>query len=124
MEAKKTILFVVDNPGDRRLVSFVLGKHEFHVLLGEDGPSGRRMVQENKVDLIILDILLPGISGIELCKEFKKNQATQSIPVIFYSAMETPKYLMEYASYGARDYIQKSMSPEDLISAIKVILDQ
>ena len=49
------------------------------------------MAQEHKPDLILLDILLPGISGIELCKKFKKMPLTQDIPVIFYTSIETPK---------------------------------
>ena len=76
MVEKKTILFVDDNPVDRTLISRLLSKYEFDVLLAEDGPAGLRMAQENKLDLILLDILLPGISGIELCKKFKKNPAT------------------------------------------------
>ena len=80
------------------------------------------MAQEKKPDLIILDILLPGISGIELCKKFKKNAATQQIPIIFYTSIDTPKHLIDYASYGAQDYIQKTMPSEELLTSIRSIL--
>ena len=122
MAEKKTILFIDDNPVDRTLISRLLSKYDFNVLLAEDGPEGLRMAQEKKLDLILLDILLPGISGIELCKKFKKNPATQNIPVIFYTSIDTPKHLIDYASYGAKDYIQKTMPPEELIASIKAIL--
>ena len=122
MAEKKTILFIDDNPVDRSLISRLLTKHDFKVILAEDGNQGIRLAQENKLDLLLLDILLPGISGIELCKKFKKNQATQNIPVIFYTSIDTPKHLIDYASYGARDYIQKTMPPQELISAINAIL--
>ena len=122
MAVKKTILFIDDNPVDRTLISRLLGKYDFEVLLAEDGPSGLRMSQEHKLDLILLDILLPGISGIELCKKFKKNPVTENIPVIFYTSIDTPKHLIDYASYGARDYIQKTTPPEELIASISVIL--
>ena len=122
MTDKKTILFIDDNPLDRALISKVLAKHDFVVLLAEDGSQGVRMAQENKLDLLLLDILLPGISGIELCKKFKKNPDTRDIPVIFYTSIDTPKHLIDYASYGAEDYIQKSMPSQELIASINAIM--
>ena len=122
MADRKTILFIDDNPVDRTLISRLLSKYEFDVLLAEDGPIGLKKAQENKLDIILLDILLPGISGIELCKKFKKNPVTQNIPVIFYTSIDTPKHLIDYASYGARDYLQKTMPPEELVAAIKFVL--
>ena len=81
------------------------------------------MAQDEKPDLIVLDILLPHISGIELCKKLKKNEITKDIPVIFYTSIDTPKDLIDYASYGAQDYVQKTTPPEELVSAINSVLD-
>jgi len=122
MAKNKTILFIDDSPIDRTFIKRLLSKYDFDVLLAEDGVIGLRMAQENKIDLILLDILLPHISGIELCKELKKIPATQDIPVIFYSAVETPKNMIVYASYGAVDYIQKGMPPKELVDSIRTIL--
>jgi CheY-like chemotaxis protein len=122
MADQKTILFIDDNPVDRALISGLLKKHGFDVLLAEDGPGGLNMAQEEKPDLVLLDILLPGISGIELCKKLRRGPYTWKIPVIFYTSMDIPKHLIDYASYGARDYIQKTMPTEDLIAAIKSVL--
>jgi DNA-binding response OmpR family regulator len=119
---KKIILFIDDNPMDRAFIDKLLTKNNFKVLLAEDGEVGLCMAQEYKIDLILLDILLPHISGIELCKELKKIPATKNIPVIFYSSIETPKNMMVYVTYGALDYIQKSMPPRELIDSIKTIL--
>ena len=115
-------MFIDDNPVDRTLMSRLLTQYDFYVLLAEDGTKGLGMAQEEKPDLILLDILLPDISGIELCKKLKKNPATQDIPLIFYTSIDTPKNLIDYASYGVRDYIQKTMPPEELIASIKSIL--
>ena len=123
MEQKRVILFIDDNPVDRTLISRLLVKYDFYVLLAEDGPKGLSMAQEEKPDLILLDILLPGISGIELCKKLKKNPTTENIPVIFYTSIDTPKHLIDYTSYGAQDYIQKTTPPEELVAAIKAILN-
>jgi DNA-binding response OmpR family regulator len=122
MDAPKIILFIDDNPVDRMLINRLLKKSGFEVFLAEDGTVGQRMAQENKPDLIILDILLPGISGIELCKYFKNNEVTRHTPVIFYTSIDTPKHLIDYASYGAQDYIQKAMPPEELLNSVRSIL--
>jgi two-component system, cell cycle sensor histidine kinase and response regulator CckA len=122
MLEKKVILFIDDNPVDRILINKLLMKYDFLVLLADNGTQGLKVAQEKKPDLILLDILLPGISGIELCKKIKKNPDTQHIPVIFYTSIDTPKHLIDYASYGAQDYIQKTMPPQDLINAVKAVL--
>ena len=122
MAEKKTILFIDDNPVDRTLISRLLTKNDFNVILAEYGPQGLLMAQEQKLDLILLDILLPHISGIEMCKRFKRNPVTEKVPVIFYTSIDTPKHLIDYASYGALDYIQKTTPPEELIASIKTIL--
>ncbi|MBF0571735.1 MAG: response regulator [Candidatus Omnitrophica bacterium] len=122
MSDKKIILFIDDSLMDRTLVNQILVKNGFDVLLAEDGPQGMRMAQEQKPDLILLDVLLPGISGIEICKKLKRNPSTEEIPVIFYTSIDTPKDLIDYASYGASDYIQKTMPPEKLVASIKSIL--
>lgn len=123
MAQKKIILFIDDNPVDRAFISKLLTKCDFCVLLAEEGTTGLRMAQEEKPDLILLDILLPGISGVELCKKFKRNPVTLNIPVIFYTSIDTPKHLIDYTSYGAQDYIQKTMPPEELIASIKSVLE-
>ena len=103
MAGKQKILFIDDNPVDRTLIQRLLTKYNYHVILSEDGAKGLRLAQEEKPDLILLDILLPGISGIELCKKLKKNPLTQNIPVIFYTSIDTPKHLIDYTSYVAQD---------------------
>jgi DNA-binding response OmpR family regulator len=119
---KKVILFIDDNPVDRILLNKLLIKYDFLVLLAEDGTQGLKIAQEKLPDLILLDILLPGISGIELCKKLKKNPNTKDIPIIFYTSIDTPKHLIDYVSYGAQDYVQKTTPPQELIAAIKSLL--
>jgi len=122
MDEQKKILFIDDNPVDRTLIGRLLSKYGFDVSLAEDAQIGMRMAQEKRPELILLDILLPGISGIEVCKQLKKNEITANIPIVFYTSIDTPKHLIDYASYGARDYIQKTTPTEELISSIKSIL--
>ena len=122
MAEKRIILFIDDDPVDRLLIHELLAQHDFHVLLAEDGFAGLKMARTENPVLILLDILLPGISGIDICKKLKVDPATQNIPVIFYTSIDTPKDFIDYASWGAQDYIQKTMPPQELVAAIKAIL--
>jgi DNA-binding response OmpR family regulator len=122
MAKKSKILFIDDNAIDRALIGSLLTKHDFQVFLAVDGVIGLQMALDDKPDLILLDILLPHISGIELCKKFKEHPDTQNIPVVFYTSLDTPKDLINYSSYGAEDYIPKTLPPEELIAEIRSIL--
>jgi CheY-like chemotaxis protein len=123
MEELKKVLFIDDNPVDRTLIHRLLTKNQFNVLLADGAKEGIVLAEENAPDLILLDILLPGISGIEVCKKLKSKPATKDIPVIFYTSIDTPKHLIDYESYGAIDYIQKTMPSDILIRQIKSALD-
>ena len=119
----KTILFIDDNPVDRTLIDRLLTKHNFHVILAATAKDGIILAEEHTPNLILLDILLPGISGIEVCKKLKSKSLTSKIPIIFYTSIDTPKHLIDYESYGAVDYIQKTMPADILIRQIKNALN-
>ena len=122
MAKVKTILFIDDNPVDRTLIERLLSKHDFNVLLAANAKDGLILAEEQTPDLILLDILLPGISGIEVSKKLKSKSMTCNIPIIFYTSIDTPKHLIDYESYGAVDYIQKTDPPEVLIKHIEYAL--
>ncbi len=119
----KTILFIDDNPVDRILIERLLTKHNFNVLLAPTAKDGIILAEEHTPDLILLDILLPGISGIEVCKKLKSKSLTSKIPIIFYTCIDTPKHLIDYQSYGAIDYLQKTMSSDMIVRQIKNALN-
>lgn len=119
MSDSKTVLFIDDNPVDRTLMERLLTKCGITVILAANAKEGLALAEEHVPDLILLDILLPGISGIEVCKKIKSKPATAKIPIIFYTSIDTPKHLIDYESYGAVDYLQKTMSSETLIRQVK-----
>src|SRR4051794_15870383 len=91
----RLILFIDDSEMDRRMVERLLTKRDFRVILSKDGESGIAMAQKEKPDLILLDVVLPGISGIDVCKKLKKDEFTKNIPIIFLTGMDTPKNLID-----------------------------
>ena len=118
----RLILFVDDNEVDRRLIERILTKRNYRVILASDGETGLKMVQTEKPDLVLLDVVLPGISGIEVCKQLKKDPETKNIPVVFLTGMDTPKNLIDCYEYGAEDFLNKSISPRLLIHQIELTL--
>ena len=77
------------------------------------------VARAKKPDLILLDILLPHVSGIEVCKQMKADPLVKDIPIIFFTSIDTPKNLINYAGYGAVDYLHKSIPPVILVEQIR-----
>lgn len=117
-QRKFTILFVDDSPVDRAYIQGILVKYDFVIVLADHGEQAIAIARERMPDLILLDILLPKISGIEICKQIKADKAIAKIPVIFFTSIDTPKNLINYAGYGAVDYLHKSIPPEILVEQI------
>ena len=118
------ILLIDDNPVDRTYVDKILTKNGFKVILAENGETGIAAARQEIPDLILLDILLPHISGIEVCKKLKDDQTIKHIPVVFFSNIDAPKSFMNIESYGAVDFISKSVSPVDLVMHIKMAINR
>ena len=118
----RRILFIDHNEVDRRLVEKILTKRAYRVILSSNGEAGLEIAQREKPDLILLDVVLPGISGIEVCKRLKKDEETKNIPIIFLTGMDTPKNLIDCYEYGAEDFLNKSISPRLLIHQIEQTL--
>jgi DNA-binding response OmpR family regulator len=110
---------VDDSPVDRTYIEGILLKHDFEVMLADHGEQAIKIAQERMPDLILLDILLPHVSGIEVCKQMKADKAIGKIPIIFFTSIDTPKNLINYAGYGAVDYLHKSIPPEILVEQIR-----
>ena len=117
------ILFIDDNPVDRAYVEKILTKNGFVVILAEDGEKGIELTRKEIPDLILLDILLPHVSGIEICKKIKEDKSIKHIPIIFFSNIDAPKSFFNIQSYGAVDFISKSVAPADLVMKIKMAVN-
>ncbi len=119
LNPKYVVLFVDDSPVDRAYIEGVLVHNGFDLVLAQNHEEALEFAKTKKPDLILLDILLPKVSGIEVCKEIKADPAIKHIPVIFYTSIDTPKNLINYAGYGAVDYLHKSIPPVVLVEQIR-----
>jgi DNA-binding response OmpR family regulator len=111
---KGVILIVDDNPDNLELLFFFLSDSDFTVLLATDGKSAIEKVEESNPDLILLDVMMPGIDGFETCRRLKANESSKDIPVIFMTALSETVDKVKGFNVGAVDYLTKPIQEEDL----------
>lgn len=118
-----TRILVVDDEKDLlELVSYNLKKEGFDIAVSRDGEDALGKVKKEKFDLIVLDLMLPGIQGMDLCKVLKSEPETASIPIIMLTAKTEEFDKVLGLEMGADDYITKPFSPRELIARIKAVL--
>jgi two-component system, OmpR family, alkaline phosphatase synthesis response regulator PhoP len=121
-EKKQTILIIEDDYEIRRLLETVLSKNGFIVSSYETGENALKRIPAIKPSLIILDIQLPKMNGLEFCKKIRSEPATKEIPIIILSAFSSETYKITGLETGADDFITKPFSVGELLARIKAIL--
>lgn len=120
---KKEKLLVVEDDGDiRELISFNLEMCGYEVIRASDGMEGWEKAKEEKPDLMVLDLMLPGMDGFEVCRRLKSDKATQSVPVIMLTARSEEENMVKGLELGADDYVTKPFSPRVLVARVKAVL--
>ena len=120
MKNKKNILLVDDEQDILDLLQYNLKKENYNIETALDGFDALLKV-DHSFDLIILDVMMPKMSGFELCEKLKSHSVTQNIPIIFLTAKSTTKDELEGLKLGADDFISKPISIENLLLRIKNI---
>ena len=120
--AKETILIIEDEKNIQELLKYNLEEAGYHTLKAVKGNEGLQLAQKQKPDLVLLDLMLPELSGIEVCKILKNNSATSPIPIIMLTAKGTETDKIIGLELGADDYITKPFSPRELLARIKAVL--
>lgn len=119
---RKKILVVDDETHIVELVKFNLEKDGFEVLSAYDGRSGIEMVKSQSPDLILLDIMLPGMDGLKVCRALKQDPSYSAIPIIMLTAKAEEFDTVLGLEMGADDYIKKPFSPRELVARVKARL--
>ena len=118
----KDILVVEDEAPIREMVSFTVGQAGFRVREAADVPEAHSRIAEHLPDLVLLDWMLPGTSGIELVRRLKRDQFTPTVPIIFLTARGEESDCLRGFSVGADDFVTKPFSPRELTARIKAVL--
>ncbi|MEK7773746.1 MAG: response regulator [Deltaproteobacteria bacterium] len=116
------ILVVDDETDILNLLDYNLKKAGFNVLLAKDGPEAIECARSRRPDLIVLDIMLPDMDGIEVLKRLKANESTRGIPVIMLTAKGEEVDKIIGFELGVEDYITKPFSPREFILRVKAVL--
>jgi CheY-like chemotaxis protein len=115
---QKTVLYIEDNFHNRRIVRKILQSRGYSLIEAEDGISGLAMVQELKPPLVLLDIGLPGMDGLEVVGRIKADQALREIPVIALTASAMRGDRERFLAAGCDDYLSKPVQAMELINMV------
>lgn len=120
--AKTNVLVVEDDSDILNLLKYNLQSAGFDVLSSENGYDGLALARKNLPDLVVLDLMLPGLDGFEVCRELKRSAETKKIPVIILTARGDEIDRIVGLELGADDYVVKPFSPREFILRIKAVL--
>ena len=119
---KEKILIVDDEKDIVKMLDYNLKKESFRTVLAYDGENAIDLANRDNPDLIILDLMLPGMDGLEVCKTLKKENKTAKIPIIMLTAKAQEADKIVGLELGADDYVTKPFSPRELIARVKAVL--
>ncbi len=120
--AKETILIVDDEADLLELIEYNLKKEGYNVLKAENGSEGIRLARKHHPDLILLDIMMPRMTGFEVCKVIREDNDLKQVPVIFLTARSDEETEVTGLDVGADDFLPKPISTVKLVARIKTVL--
>ncbi len=122
MQAKDLILIAEDDLDIQEILQYNLSQEGFETLTVSQGDQVFENVKKNKPSLIILDLMLPKESGLEICKKLRANESTRQIPVIILTAKSSETDKIVGLELGADDYVTKPFSPKEMVARVKAAL--
>ena len=116
---KKKILIIEDTEFMKKLISDVLKEADYEVVTASSGEEGLQKVREEKPDLVLLDVVMPGMDGFEVCKILRDDESNNLMPIIMLTAQENEDDKLEGLELGADDYIIKPFNSRELVSRVR-----
>lgn len=123
MQAKR-LLLIDDEPAVQTLVRLVLEGEGWQVLVARDGLQGLALAREQHPDVILLDVALPDVSGLEVCRQLKADPSTSAIPIAMLTAMAQETDRRSAMALGADDYVTKPWRPAALMTKVASMLER
>ena len=119
---RKTVLIVDDEAAIREMVSLALETAKFNVLEASDSQDGHAIIIDSQPDVVLLDWMMPGTTGLELLRRLRRDPLTEKIPVILLTAKTSEDSKITGLDSGADDFISKPFSPKELVSRIRAVI--
>lgn len=120
--SRKHILVVEDEAPIRDMIRFALERSDFSVAEAADAQAARLAVAEQHPDLVLLDWMLPGVSGMELAREWRRDELTETLPIILVTARVDENDRVRGLNLGADDYVTKPFSSSELVARVRAVL--
>ena len=118
----QTVLVVEDTPANIKLVTMLLEKDGYQVAASGDGSTGLAQIRKSPPDLLILDLMLPKLTGLDICKEIRKDVSLNRLPILILTAKGEEADRVVGLELGADDYVTKPFSPRELAARVKALL--
>jgi DNA-binding response OmpR family regulator len=115
-------MLVDDDPGVLRLVEIILKRTGYNVATAIDGPTALSLLEEVRPDLFVLDVMMPGMDGLELCRRLRADPRCQHHPIIILSAKSDPRSVRDGLEAGANAYVSKADMNKALVGQISALL--
>ncbi|MCX7794560.1 MAG: response regulator, partial [Thermodesulfovibrionales bacterium] len=122
MDKKRKILCVDDEPVNLRLLESILSLKGYEVLTAESGASALEKIRGNHIDLVLLDVMMPGMNGYEVCRTIKGDESLRHIPVIMITALTSKEDRIKGIEAGAEDFISKPFDSDEVLARIRMLL--
>lgn len=116
------VLVIEDEEDIQSLIEYNLTKNGFRVTCAESGERGLQLAESSPPDLVLLDLMLPGIDGLELCRRLKQSPRTSMVPVVIVTAKGEETDVVAGLEIGADDYVPKPFSPRVLLARVRAVL--
>jgi len=123
MKKKPTILIADDNPENLGVLANILGKSGYNLIFAQDGAMALASIKGEPPDLILLDIMMPGIDGFEVCRQLKQDAILTEIPIIFLTAKTEKEAVIAGLELGAVDYVTKPFNQKELLTRVNTQLE-
>jgi len=120
--AKSKVLVIEDEPDILEVIQYNLEREGHKVIACRNGEQGLSRIRTDNPDLVLLDLMLPGMDGVEVCRRVKSDPVTRAIPIIMVTAKSEESDIVLGLGIGADDYIAKPFSPRELVARVKVVL--
>ena len=118
----KRILIIEDDRDIVELVRYNLTNEGFQVMAASDGSTGLAQIKKSSPDLLLLDLMLPKLSGLDICKEVRRDQSLNRLPILMLTARGSEADRVVGLEMGADDYVTKPFSPRELVARVKALL--
>jgi len=119
---KASIVAIEDEPDLLEVLNYNLSREGYRVQTAANGEDGMRLITRHRPDLVLLDLMLPGVDGLEICRRVKFDPNTSSIPIIIVSAKGEEQDVVLGLEMGADDYVCKPFSPRELLARVRAVL--